>query len=448
MAEQKSDAFSFFGSTGDLAHKMIYPALYALEKKGRLNVPVVAVAHADRTPEQMKSIVAESLKASKAGIDDQPAFDKLMSRISYVGGDDAELATHQKLRAALDKAKNPTHYLAISPSSFEAVIKNLKDSGCAEGARVVIEKPFGRDLKSAKELNALLLSVFPPGNVFRVDHFLGKEETQNLTYFRFANSIFEPIWNREHVESVQITMAEEFGVKGRGKLYEESGCLRDVVQNHLFQLMALLAMDGPRDASAHSLHEETARLFKSVRPVEPKDYVRGQFEGYRDEDGVAKDSDVETYCALKLEIGSTRWAGVPWIIRAGKALATTLNEVVVRFKVPPHNVFAATDAAPKANQIRFRLSPDPEIAICILTKTPGEEFVGEWTNLAVSKAHPTEMLPYERLLADAMAGDRRLFANEESIEAAWAIVDKILVEHAKVIPYKQKSWGPQQGQDL
>jgi glucose-6-phosphate 1-dehydrogenase len=448
MAEQKSDAFSFFGATGDLAHKMIYPALYELEKKGRLTVPVIAVARSPRTPEEIKALITESLKATKTGIDDQPAFDRLVSRITYVGGDDAELATHQKLRTALGKAKNPTHYLAIPPSSFGAVVKNLKESGCAEGARVVVEKPFGRDLKSAKELNALLLSVFPPGNVFRVDHFLGKEETQNLTYFRFANSIFEPIWNREHVESVQITMAEEFGVKGRGKLYEESGCLRDVVENHLFQLMALLAMDGPRDASAHSLHEETARLFKAVRPAEPKDYVRGQFEGYRDEDGVAKDSDVETYCALKLWIDSTRWAGVPWTIRAGKGMATTLNEVVVRFKPPAHNVFAATDKPQEANQLRFRLSPDPEIALGILTKTPGEQFVGEWTSLAVSEKHPAQMLPYERLLADAMAGDRRLFANEESVEAAWAIVDKILVEHSKIIPYQQKSWGPQEGQDL
>lgn len=446
---QPSDAFVFFGATGDLARKMIFPSLYAMVKHGSLTVPVIGVAHSNWGLDDLKERAREAIAASDAGVDDPDALDRLLGLLGYVDGDYNEGATFERLRTVLGDAKNPTHYLAIPPSLFGTVVSGLKQHGLHRGARVVIEKPFGRDLASALELDAVISEAFPEDSVFRIDHFLGKEEIMNLLYFRFANTMFEPLWNRDHVASVQITVAEDFGVQGRGSFYESAGALRDVIENHLFQIVALLAMDAPPYQGYGAVQSAKEDVFKAMRTLTRNDIVRGQFVGYRDEPGVAKDSDVETYAAVRLWIDSWRWAGVPFYLRTGKALARTAAEVLVEFKHPPQSLFDdALDTLQRGNYVRFRLSPVSEIAISARVKTPGEEFVGTPEELVLHTESPDEKAPYERLLSDAMQGDGALFTREESVEAAWRVVDDILTDSPQCIPYEQGSWGPAQADAL
>jgi glucose-6-phosphate 1-dehydrogenase len=444
MAASRSDALVLFGVTGDLAHKMIFPALYALVKRGALTVPVIGVALPKWSLARLHKRATDSIKQS-GGVDNQRAFHKLLSLFKYVSGDYNDPNTFTAIKEALGKARHPAHYLAIPPSLFEMVIKGLGASNLAKDARVIVEKPFGRDLASAKELNRVARRVFPQDSIFRIDHFLGKEAIMNILYFRFANSFLEPIWNRNYVASVQITLSEDFGVQDRGAFYETAGCLRDVVENHLFQVVALLAMEPPCDRDYGSVHSEKAKVLEAMRPLKRDDLVRGQYAGYRKEPGVAKRSDVETFCALRLFIDSWRWAGVPWYLRSGKYLAETATEVVVELKPPPQRLFAdSAPAAGESNYLRFRLSPDPAIALAARVKLAGKEFVGEQRELYLFEEQPGEESPYERLLGDAMMGDGALFTREDSVEAAWAVVDPVLKKHHRVRPYRRHSWGPKE----
>jgi glucose-6-phosphate 1-dehydrogenase len=444
MAASRSDALVLFGVTGDLAHKMIFPALYALVKRGALTVPVIGVALPKWSLARLHKRATDSIKQS-GGIDNQRAFHKLLSLFKYVSGDYSDPNTFTAIKEALGKARHPAHYLAIPPSLFEMVIKGLGVANLANDARVIVEKPFGRDLASAKELNRVARRVFPQDSIFRIDHFLGKEAIMNILYFRFANSFLEPIWNRNYVASVQITLSEDFGVQDRGAFYETAGCLRDVVENHLFQVVALLAMEPPSDRDYGSVHSEKAKVLEAMRPLKRDDLVRGQYAGYRKEPGVAKRSDVETFCALRLFIDSWRWAGVPWYLRSGKYLAETATEVVVELKPPPQRLFAdSAPAAGESNYLRFRLSPDPAIALAARVKLAGKEFVGEQRELYLFEEQPGEESPYERLLGDAMMGDGALFTREDSVEAAWAVVDPVLKKHHRVRPYRRHSWGPKE----
>jgi glucose-6-phosphate 1-dehydrogenase len=440
---QTADALVLFGATGDLAHKQVLPALYAMAKRGSLSVPVIGVAHSGWDLEQLRSHVRDSIAQSADGIDDTQALDHLLGLLRYVDGDYNDPRTVTALEGALAGARRPAYYLAIPPSLFETVIQGIGGAGLADGARVIVEKPFGRDLASARELNRVARSVFPDDAIFRIDHFLGKEAIMNLLYFRFANSFLEPIWNRNYVASIQITLAEEFGVKGRGAFYETAGCLRDVVENHLFQMVALLAMEPPTSRDFGALQSEKLDVFKAIRPLAPTDLVRGQFVGYRDEPGVANDSDVETFCALRLFIDSWRWAGVPWYLRSGKRLPTTASEILVELKPPPQQLFA--DSLPTrgpANYIRFRLAPDTSIALAARVKRAGEEFIGDQRELFLLDTQADEKAPYERLLGDAMAGDGALFTREDAVEAAWAIVDPVLTTHQLAHSYEPGTWGP------
>jgi glucose-6-phosphate 1-dehydrogenase len=437
MDANPCDALVFFGATGDLAYKKIFPALQCMIRRGTLSVPVIGVAKSGWKLDDLKARARDSLQ--KHGGLDQPAFERLCALLRYVDGDYREAATFAALREQLGPAKRPAHYLAIPPAMFPVVVEQLGASGCAAGARVIVEKPFGRDLASAQALHKVLLSCFAESSIYRIDHFLGKEPVQNLLYFRFSNSFLEPIWNRNFVESVEITMAESFGVQGRGAFYEEAGAIRDVVQNHLLQVLALLTMEPPAGTDSESTRNEKVKVFQAIDPLAPANVVRGQFRGYRQEPGVAADSQVETLVALRLEIDSWRWKGVPFFIRAGKCLPVTCTEVYARLRPPP-DIYGRD---PVANHLRFRLNPEVSIGLGAMIKTPGEQMRGSDVELLVShQPGGDEMDAYERLLGDAMLGDATLFAREDSVEAAWRIVDPVLGQKVPVQIYEPNTWGP------
>jgi glucose-6-phosphate 1-dehydrogenase len=438
MSAIHSDAFVFFGATGDLAYKQIFPSLQGMVKHGHLNIPVIGVAKAKWNLEQLKARAKDSLE--KHGGVDPGAWEKLSGLLRYVDGDYNDPTTFQNVRKELGNAQHPAHYMAIPPVLFETVVEQLVKSGCAKGGRIIIEKPFGNDLASAQALNKILLNSFDEQDIFRIDHFLGKRPVNNMMVFRFANSFMEPFWNRNYIESVQITMAEDFGVQGRGAFYDQTGAIRDVVQNHLFQILSNLAMEPPVRTDSEAVRDEKVKVLKAMHTLKENDLVRGQFRGYRAEPGVAKDSKVETFAALRVEIDSWRWKGVPFYIRAGKTMPVTCTEVSAKLRLPPTVI---QECRLMKNYLRFRVSPNVDIAMGVTVMAPGEQMTGEATEmLAHHHTLPTEIGAYEVLLGDAMAGDSTLFARQDYVEEGWRIVDPVLKLATPVYEYDQGTWGP------
>jgi len=451
-SQPRADALVLFGATGDLAKRKLFPALYHLEQDRLLDVPVIGVARSDWTDEGFRRHAREAIIAAEPHAD-AAALDPLCERLDLIQGDYAEQATWEELRATLDRhgSCNAVYYMAIPPSMFPEVANRLASVGLNERGRIVVEKPFGRDLKSAQELNTTLAEVFPEERIFRIDHYLGKESVEDLLVFRFSNTLLEPVWNRRYVRSVQITMSETIGVEGRGSFYDGVGAIRDVLQNHLLQVVALLAMEPPAGADAQFLQDEKAKVMAAMRAIEPTDLVRGQYVGYRDEPGVAEGSSVETFAAAKLFIESWRWAGVPWYVRVGKGLTESATEAVVEFHTPPRLLFdEAGGPPPDRNLVRFRLGKQDGVTFALQAKTPGPHLDSQEVDISVdfAAALGERSAAYERLLGDAIAGSPRRFARQDVVEQTWRIVQPIIDDPGEVHPYFRGSWGPAEAERL